>query len=1486
MKKRILLITSIAISVTALIFAALKFNIFSPAEKTSSENTFQTSDKAVHGSAEIDKPDEEASEEEEKKETNDINKTTLLIYMIGSDLESRSGAGTEDLEELENSGINLKNVNVVVYAGGAPRWHNDLVSNKDNNVLELTDKGFRKVTSMDSSSMGTSKSLTEFLNYGYKNYPADSFALILWDHGNGPVIGYGKDMLFDNDSLTLSEMRAALFASPFSSSNKLAWIGFDACLMSSAELACTLDDFAYYLVASQEIEPSFGWNYDLFKFYGKNFNTPAFLSLLVEGYMKACQDYYDSRGFENRDTTLACIDLTKAGELEKAVNTLFERLNADMPSQYNTLVQKRVSTRALGRASTGSEYDLIDLNDMALQLETFYPEETAALKSVINSMVIKNGNNTEGCCGMSLYYPFYNKYYYENSWQKIYAGLGTFENYGNYLNKYQEIWLKDDVLDQYEKSPVPEKVNDNINRSSAIEGTYKLILSPSQIKYYADAKFYVMEKDVGEIYHPIITSENVKFEDGILYADFSGKAIFAKNRFGIRKAPVSIEHDTVGAISRYTLQAITNLYSNWKRLDFHMTLNNSTHEITTSSIVAHTSADDEIALSGGKPEEYALEDWDGYGFYCNEHKYLSRYPNGLIKPFAQWHDRGTLSYYPFPLRDGLEFVYEPLDKNNYYVMFEITDTRGSKYCSELLLVEGADIQKETVEMPEITIDWNNGDKAELASHENVTVYFKKMSEDGKAPYYTLEVKNDNDFNVIVQFSDIRCNGENTHLGSLYANIPAKASGYADSFPAKDDVGLGAVTDISSIKGILKIEEGGQYSTLFDETKVNINISGEASLGDLSEHYPKAEIIDCYLNATAEEQILLDTDDVSITLLGFGKNNIYGNPGFICCENKSEKPLKIDLDAYCINGITLTTYNEIQLDPGTKIYSFIGSPSDLAVNKITEIETLSFHISLFDYSSTHLYDKAYFSQWVPIKLSKHGKATVYEAGENVIYNNNSVSIILNEYKKEGEYPTWYATVINDSDTDLSFLNAGTKNVSISEKVGAHQRTNLEICYLGAYDNEPLIDDRLELNIQFMDFYGSEILFETEEPIILTAKEVEKEISSVSWSDGKPIVLLSTDGVTLSLKKETKGDSIIYSYDENHMDFENFTYTAYVLEAENTNDCNVSVTWDKMLINDNLHIYGNGYLNLKPGETKSKDMLDISDIVSLGVIDHIDSIETSISVANKDVYNLYFIQDEKHTINLSEESLIDISEMCPMDKPLEVEPYKDATAKEQVLWENDKFCITLIFFGESNLYNDFYMRFDNKSDEILSFDADAIAFNKISDSLYCNFTVNPGCTAYKGSSFYENGLISSLESLDIHLTVREGSGTDKVTDSGWVSVALNKHGKADPFIPGNNIVYDKNNIKIILNDVVFEDNLPSWNVTIINDNDFSVTLSSIYDFGGATLYSKKIGPGQHSFETVRLKDDIPVEYVEMKIKIKDLYGEEIFFGDDEIITFFAK
>lgn len=150
--------------------------------------------------------------------------TTLMVYMVGSDLESKSGAGTQDLQEMANSGVDLSHVNVLVYAGGSPTWHNDLLQPEEHALLWLTEEGFTPITTTPAYSMGDGQCLSSFLHYGYENFPADRYALILWDHGNGPVIGYGKDMLFDNDCLTLQEMSQAMAASPFGEENKLAWV--------------------------------------------------------------------------------------------------------------------------------------------------------------------------------------------------------------------------------------------------------------------------------------------------------------------------------------------------------------------------------------------------------------------------------------------------------------------------------------------------------------------------------------------------------------------------------------------------------------------------------------------------------------------------------------------------------------------------------------------------------------------------------------------------------------------------------------------------------------------------------------------------------------------------------------------------------------------------------------------------------------------------------------------------------------------------------------------------------------------------------------------------------------------------------------------------------------------------------------------------------------------------------------------------------------
>lgn len=64
--------------------------------------------------------------------------------------------------------------------------------------------------------MGNPNTLVDFINYAYKNYKAEKYSLILWDHGGGPIYGYGYDEYNKLDSLTLIELKDALEHSPFS----------------------------------------------------------------------------------------------------------------------------------------------------------------------------------------------------------------------------------------------------------------------------------------------------------------------------------------------------------------------------------------------------------------------------------------------------------------------------------------------------------------------------------------------------------------------------------------------------------------------------------------------------------------------------------------------------------------------------------------------------------------------------------------------------------------------------------------------------------------------------------------------------------------------------------------------------------------------------------------------------------------------------------------------------------------------------------------------------------------------------------------------------------------------------------------------------------------------------------------------------------------------------------------------------------------------
>ena len=65
---------------------------------------------------------------------------TLMIYMIGSDLESKGGAAVSDLWEIASSGADVSAVNVLVYTGGTTKWHNENIPVSQNCFLFSSDR--------------------------------------------------------------------------------------------------------------------------------------------------------------------------------------------------------------------------------------------------------------------------------------------------------------------------------------------------------------------------------------------------------------------------------------------------------------------------------------------------------------------------------------------------------------------------------------------------------------------------------------------------------------------------------------------------------------------------------------------------------------------------------------------------------------------------------------------------------------------------------------------------------------------------------------------------------------------------------------------------------------------------------------------------------------------------------------------------------------------------------------------------------------------------------------------------------------------------------------------------------------------------------------------------------------------------------------------------------------------------------------------------
>ncbi len=389
----------------------------------------------------------EAREKRTKLLGNGRDTATIMVYMCGTDLESRSGMGTSDLQEMLAADLG-QNINLLVYTGGCKGWKNNLVSSSNNQIWQVRDGGMVCLQKdLGSVPMTDPDTLTGYIQWCAKNYPADRYELIFWDHGGGSISGYGYDEKFaSSGSMGLAGINTALKNAGVT----FDFIGFDACLMATAETALMLTPYADYLIASEETEPGVGWYYtNWLTEFGKNTSKPT-----IEIGQKIVDDFVDvcAQKCRGQLTTLSVIDLAELEKTVPAKLTAFAQSTSQLiqAKEYQTVSGARSGTREFAQSS---RIDQIDLVHLARNLGT---AEGKALADALLSAVKYNrtSSNMTNAYGVSIYFP-YQKLSNVDRAVASYQQIGMDAEYARCIKQFASLEVSGQAASGGTASPLP-----------------------------------------------------------------------------------------------------------------------------------------------------------------------------------------------------------------------------------------------------------------------------------------------------------------------------------------------------------------------------------------------------------------------------------------------------------------------------------------------------------------------------------------------------------------------------------------------------------------------------------------------------------------------------------------------------------------------------------------------------------------------------------------------------------------------------------------------------------------------------------------------------------------------------------------------------------------------------------------------------------------------------------------------------------------------
>jgi Clostripain family len=399
-----------------------------------------------------------------------------MIYLAGDN--NLSTAGDTDVEEMRQVGSS-RDANVVVQfdnAGdaGTRRFH----LQRDGENEEVEDLG--------ETDSGDPSVLSDFISWTAQNYPAERYALVLWNHGSGwtptevdkiarsvearnynareaversatpmarslfrttieeifSLPSPAERAICSDDgsghSLDTIELGKVLAGAVEKLGQRIDLLGMDACLMSNLEVAYQARPYVRYIAASEELEPNDGWPYDVVLRQivdNPDLPTGELAAHIVKSYVKSYvkRDYPDP-------VTQAALDVDKVDDVIGPMDELADALIAGMPDVAYQVWQAQ-------RKSASFFYNTLwDISHLCEELDKEQSSDAVrqaskkvreALKVGEGNFVVAeahNGSSVERCGGVTIYLqpPILNevsRYYADLDYSKEHRWLDLLKAY-------------------------------------------------------------------------------------------------------------------------------------------------------------------------------------------------------------------------------------------------------------------------------------------------------------------------------------------------------------------------------------------------------------------------------------------------------------------------------------------------------------------------------------------------------------------------------------------------------------------------------------------------------------------------------------------------------------------------------------------------------------------------------------------------------------------------------------------------------------------------------------------------------------------------------------------------------------------------------------------------------------------------------------------------------------------------------------------------